>query len=330
MNFLTQGPWRSALGPMAMGIVMAFFFVWLFSAALHQPAPHDVRVGVVAPAAVTQRVGDALRANAPGAFAVTAYASEEAARQAIRSREIAGAVVVGTGAPKILVASAAGQSASGAISAAFTAVAQAFGQSAAVEDVEPLPSADSRGLVPFFLVLGVSVSAFLFYLSLSGAKERPLSLPARMISLLVFSVVNGLLAAIAVCIVIGFDRTYWSLAGVCVLLALAVSSATAACLSLFGKAGVGVAGLVLILLGNASSGSVIGAAFLPQPFRGLSGVLPAGPGLEAVRSALYFGGAGARWHLVTLAVWVAASFVVLTGVGLWKRAQAPRLDRIPA
>ena len=140
--------------------------------------------------------------------------------------------------------------------------------------------------------------------------------------LCVFSVLDGLIAALAVGVVLGFDSGYWALAGVCALLALAVSSATAASCELFGRAGIGVAGLVLILLGNASSGSVVGGAFLPQPFRWLSFGLPAGSGLDAVKSVLYFGGDGAGRRLGTLAVWVAGSLVVaacVAGARVWRK-----------
>jgi hypothetical protein len=321
--------WRLVLAPMAVGIVMVFFFVWLFAAALHQPKPHGLRVGFVGPATIGQRVAAGVEANAPGAFVLSDYSSEDKVRAAIQERDISGALVVG-GEPKILVASAGGQSASAAISGAFSEVARALGQSAAAEDVRPLPGSDSRGLVPFFLVLGVTVSAFIFYLNLFGSKGAPASPLPRIASLLAFSILDGLLAAVAVCTVLGFDSTFWSLAGVCMLLALAAGSATAACCSLFGKAGLGIAGLILILLGNASSGSVVGAAFLPQPFRWLSPVLPAGSGLEAVRSALYFGGSGAGWRLATLALWVVGSLVVFACVAVWRRARVPEAGSVPA
>lgn len=311
-----QAGWRKVLAPMAVSVVMVFVFVWLFGAALHRPEPHGVPVGFVGPATVAEKVGAAVETNAPGAFTLVAYTSADEARGAIEDRDIAGALVVGSGQPRILVASAGGQAASGAITGAFSALAQAFGQSAAVEDVQPLPGSDSRGLVPFFLVLGVSVSAFLFQVL---ARERTGSqrLLSSIGSMLVFAAVDGLAAALAVGIVIGFE-SYWPLAGACALLALAVTAATAAWCRLFGRAGVGVAGLIVILLGNASSGSVIGSAFLPQPFRGLSPVLPGGSALEAVCSVLYFGGAGAGWRVATLALWAAGSFAMLACVAAWR------------
>jgi hypothetical protein len=307
--------WRAITLPIAVSVCMVFLFVSLFAAALHHPQPHHLKVGVVAPAAAVDRIIAGAELQAPGTFAFATYPDEEAAKAAVLDRELAGALVVGPGQSRILVASAGGEPGAKAISAAFTAMAQTMGRPAAVEDLLTLPESDTRGLVPFFLILGVSVSAFIFQLLLNG-RSGPLRRWGTIVPLVAFAVLDGLLAALAVGIVLGFDSGYWSLMGVCALLALAVASATAASRSLFGRAGIGVAALILILLGNASSGSVVGSAFLPQPFRWLSPVLPAGSGLEAARSVMYFGGAGAGWRVGTLAIWVAGSLAVIALMGL--------------
>ena len=245
---------RAIIAPFVISLAMVFLFVWLFSAALHQPQPRDLPIGFVGPAVALPTVEAGLEAMAPGAFTVTSYTSADEARTAIREREIVGAAVVGAGDPVIMVAGASGQATSAAVSGALTAMAQALGKTATIEDVQPQPASDSRGLVPFFLVMGVSISAFLFSLlsrSMNGAFRLKSGLPW----LVAFAVLDGFLAALAVQVVVGFGDGYWLLAGVCTLLALAVAAATAACHSLFGQAGIGVAGIILILLGNASSGS---------------------------------------------------------------------------
>jgi hypothetical protein len=319
---------RRVFQAMAISVMMMFLFVWLFATALHRPQPHDLRVGIVGPETMIETVMAGAEANAPGTFVFTSYPSADEARSAIKERDMDGALIIGSSEPQILVAGASGQAASGAIVGAFTAMAEAFGLSPTVEDVQPLPDSDSRGLVPFFLVLGVSVSAFLFQV-LAREQMRRSGLMVTAVSLAGFAVFGGLVAALAVGVAVGFASGYWALAGVCALLALAVAAATAACCRLFGRAGIGVAGLIIVLLGNASSGSVIGASFLPQPFRSLSPVLPAGSGLEAVRSVLYFEGAGVGWPLGILALWVAGSFVVLAGTALWQ-TRAGRPMEVPA
>jgi hypothetical protein len=314
---------RGVIGPLVVGVAVVFFFVWLFAAALHQPEPHDLRIGLVGPAVAAENVRAGAMAQAPGVFFFSTYSTEDAARTAIQDRDIVGALIIGAGQPRILIASAGGLSASSTVSAALTAMASAMGQTAIVEDVQPLPSSDSRGLVPFFLSLAVSISAFIFA-ALAWSQLARFSLSRKIGALALFAVVDGFIASLAVSIVLGFESSYWSLAGVCMLLALAVAAGTAACLALFGRAGMAVAGLLLILLGNASSGSVIGAAFLPQPFRWLSAVLPSGPALESARSVLYFGGAGTSWRLWTLAIWAVGSLLVLAAAHAWQARATER------
>ena len=314
---------RAIAAPLIISLGMVFLFVWLFSAALHQPQPHELPIGFVGPAMALPSVEAGLEANAPGAFRLSTFASADEARTAIREREIVGAAVVGSGDPVIMVAGAAGKAPSAAVSGALTAVAQALGKTATVEDVQPQPASDSRGLVPFFLVMGVSISAFLFQVfsrSMDGAVpsaqgDRVSASSSR------FSTGSWLLLPCRSC----WDSTAATgCSRACArFLALAVASATAAFHSLFGKAGIGVAGIILILLGNASSGSVLGAAFLPQPFRWLSPILPAGAGLEVARSTLYFEGAGYGWSLGVLALWVAGSFVVLACVAAVRNRAKP-------
>ncbi len=101
--------WRAILAAMVASVVMVFFFVWLFAAALHQPQPHDLPVGFVGPAAVAEQVAAGVEANAPGAFVFTSYSSADEARTAVLERDVAGALIVGSGQPQILVASAGGQ-----------------------------------------------------------------------------------------------------------------------------------------------------------------------------------------------------------------------------
>jgi hypothetical protein len=283
---------------------------------------------VVAPASVVQKVTAALETEAPGAFVVSTYSSADEARTAVRERRIVGAFVMGTPEPTVLVASGASGPTADAVGAAFTAVGEALGQSPLVEDVQPFPTSDPRGAVPFFLVLGVTISAFVFQMFLL-AQAGPLRLAGRAISMVLFAALDGLLAALAVGIVLGFAGSDWLLAGVCGLLALAVTAAAAAFTGLFGRVGTGLAAFIVILLANASSVSVLGWHFLPQPFRGLSPVLPASAALDAVRSCLYFGGTGLGWRLGALALWVVGSFFVLGCLGLRKTWIRARID-VPA
>jgi hypothetical protein len=319
-----------AVAPIAIGLVLAAWFIWLFAAALHLPQVHELPVALVAPDAVATPVTAGLEQQAPGAFSVTSYGSESDARAAIAGRGEVGAFVVGASEATILVASGASEATVAAVSGAFTAIAGAMQLTSTVEDVVPLPPDDPHGTVPFFLVLGVSLSALIYAViaHASGATGTRPGLGERLASLMAFAVLDGLVAATAVGLVLGFDENTWLLAAVCAMLALAVASATAALQELAGTAGSGLAALFVVILGAACSGAMAGPWFLPDGFRALAPILPPGVGLAAVRSTLYFDGAALGVPLVTLAAWAAVALGIVVAVDLWR--QRPVTRPVPA
>ncbi len=320
-----------AVAPIVIGLVLAAWFIWLFAAALHLPQPHELPVALVAPDAAAVQVAAGLERQAPGAFTVTPYSSESAARAAIADRDAVGALVLGANGATILVASGASEAAAGAVSGAFTALAGALQLTATVEDVAPLPADDPHGTVPFFLVLGVSLSALIYavvaYAS-GTAGTRP-GIGERLTSLVAFAVLDGLVAAAAVGLVLGFDENGWLLAAVCAMLALAVASAAAGLQEVAGTAGSGLAALFIVILGVACSGAMAGPWFLPDGFRALAPILPPGVGLAAVRGTLYFGGAALGLQLASLAVWALVSVGIVVGVDLWRHRPAGRQVTAP-
>jgi hypothetical protein len=115
-----------------------------FTYADHSPAPHGVRIAVVAPAQVTARVTAGLRRAAPGAFRVVSMGSVQAARRALHDQGVRGALVLPVGGnphrAQILTAGAAGVSLAQVVDTALGHVATAAGARATVQDVVP-PSA---------------------------------------------------------------------------------------------------------------------------------------------------------------------------------------------
>src|SRR4051812_19261266 len=75
--------------------------VMAFVLPTHKPEPHQVPIGLVGPA----QAGAALERSEPGAFDVQRYESAASAEQAIRDRDVYGALLPGEN--RVLVASAA-------------------------------------------------------------------------------------------------------------------------------------------------------------------------------------------------------------------------------
>ena len=88
-----------------------------------------------------------------------------------------------------------------------------------------------------------------------------------------------------------------------------------------GPLGVPVATLLLLTVGNSTSGATIGVVLLPYPARIVSGLLPPGAAVRAVADLSYFGGAHVTGPLITLALWAVLGALLM---GLLSRQVATR------
>lgn len=302
--------------PAALGAVLfAFCFGWSFLAAFHDPAPHQVPVGVVAPAPVTHQLEGMLNARVPGALSPHAYATPAAAREAVAHGETDGAFIAGPH-PLLLVASAGGTATAQFLEKAFGAAASSSGLSLRVSDVVPLPAGNSAGLALFFLMLSVLVPSIAAGLA-STLAARGARAWAQGIALAVAAIVIGAAAAwIAVGITGGVTGHYLALAGICALLSLAVSASSAA-LARIARPAAGLAVAAFIVVGIPATGGPAGLArFVPAFFRDLAPGLPASRALPALTSVAYFGGAGIGHDLGVLAIWAVGGLAVLALSGL--------------
>ena len=85
-------------------------------------------------------------------------------------------------------------------------------------------------------------------------------------------------------------------AAVLSLTVLAIASIAAGLEALLGKAGLLVAALTMVLLGNPFSGVATGPEMLPEPAGALGQLLPPGAGGNLLRSTGFFDGAAAGGH----------------------------------
>jgi hypothetical protein len=123
--------------PVVAGVILLLTLVVLLGGAIRDPRPHDVPVGLSVPPYMAEQLVAGFEQAAPGAFSFTNYASEADARAAIGRQEIVGALVAPDGAPRLIVAQAAGEAVSGGVTAAFTRAFEAQGRELMVETVHP-------------------------------------------------------------------------------------------------------------------------------------------------------------------------------------------------
>ena len=197
--------------------------------------------------------------------------------------------------------------------------AQGVGQPRVV-DVVPADPDDPRG---------AALSASLLPLVLAGVAAGVLIGSARRpglgqaVALVVATALAGL-AAVGIAQgwlgVIGGD---WPTnAGVVGLTLLAIAAAVAGLRALLGNAGLGLAGLLMVLLGNPLSGVSSAPELLPQPFGFIGQLLPPGAGGTLLRSTAFFDGSAATMPLTVLTAWAVLGLAAVCAGGLLRRRPA--------
>ncbi|MCP9620115.1 hypothetical protein FOH10_06120 [Nocardia otitidiscaviarum] len=265
-------------------------------------------------------VADKLTQRDADAFEIITVADESAARTAIDEREVYGAIVTGDGQPRVLIASGA----SPAVAQQLTAIGQQLAgtPAAPVEDVVAADPDDPRGAGFGAMVLPLVMSG------LAAGVLLSLLIPAvggRVTGLFSFAVAGGLLS---MAIVQGWlsilPGSYWTLAAIAGLVSFTVAGTVVGLATAVGRAGIGLAALTLLLIGNPFSGATSAPELLPQPWGALGQLLPPGAAASLLRSVAFFDGAGAAAPLTVLLVWAAAALALLgLGAVRARRVEAP-------
>lgn len=254
-------------------VALQLLFVASYVGALHEPRLKDVAFGVVAPQASVEQAVDRLDGLPGSPLDPRALPDEETARKQIENRDIDGALVVrptGT-ADTLLVASGSGRALSIALGALIDAMSEAQGRTVRTVDVAPVSPQDFNGLSSFYLVIGLSVGAYLcasiLAISAGARPANPTRAATRLGAMVLVALGGGLGGAVIVGPVLGaLPGSVWALWGLGALLIFAVGAATLALQGLFGVIGIGLAILLIVIAGNPSAGGAF-----PAPMRHRSG-----------------------------------------------------------
>ncbi|MBY8881450.1 DUF3533 domain-containing protein [Actinacidiphila acidipaludis] len=298
-------------------LVLQLGFILSYIGAFHAPKPHRIPAAVVAPARVTRQLTAQLNALPGTPFRARSVATEQQARSLILNRDVDAAIVVdprGTD-DRLLVASAGGPS----VSTVTTQIAQRIEvgkrRRVTVVDLRPPNPQDGRGLSSFYLVVGWMVGGYLAAAILGTAGgARPANLHRTFIrlgALVPYAIVSGLGGALIAGTVLGaLPGHFAALWGIGTLLVFAVAATTVALQVLLGMAGIGVAILVFVVLGNPSAGGAYPTTLLPPFWRAIGPWLPPGAGTTTVRNTVYFTAHHTTGPLWVLGVYAAAGILV--------------------
>jgi hypothetical protein len=310
--------WMPGMIAAAIVAVQALFALCLGYPLLHA-APHEVPLGIAGPPAAVSQLSARLESQ-HGAFDVRRFSGPAAARAAIRDRDVDGALVVSPRGPQLLVASASGADLSGLL----TTEAQGLGghHPVPVTDLVPAPQRDPQEVGALATLLPLILISLALGAALAHAERR-----AR--RRLGWCAAASLVAGLGVCGVAAglgtFTGSYWADAGVLALLVFGLSSTSSGLVSARALRPLeGLFALTMICLGIPSSGALVPAALLAEPWRTVGPYLPPAAALDALRGITFFGGAATAGPLAVLACWSVLGVLLVAAGSASTRASERR------
>lgn len=278
--------------------VMLIAFAW--PAARTQP--RDLPLGVAGPGAVTGQISTVLNQNAPGAFEIHSYPDRAAAVEAIKDRDVYGAIVAGQAGPEILTASARGPVVAQVLTQMAGKLAATENRTPIVTDVVPLPTDDPRGA-------GLAAGALPLVLGgILAAVALTRLLPAgirRIRGAIGFAITGGLALAAVLQFWLGsLEGNYWANSGVIAFSIAATSVAILGLEWLLGAAGLALGAATMMLLGNPLSGLTSAPEMLPTGWGALGQLLPPGAAGTMLRAVAFFDGANIIKPVLVLSAWL--------------------------
>ncbi|SEE09522.1 hypothetical protein SAMN05216482_9160 [Streptomyces sp. PAN_FS17] len=301
-------PVKAWLQPTLISLIVVAAFIACYVGLQRDPQPHQVPVAVTGPSLpgeIQQALGDAVEVH-PAADA-------EAARHALLRHDVVAALgTAGPGHLNLEIAGAAGTSTASAVSHLVEAYARGTGADVTTTDVVPLAEHDARGLAGFYVAFGVSLAGFVLgsnVLGLAGIMR----LRHRFFLLIGASAAIGTVGAIVVGPVLGaVPAPLVPLVLVLTLLAAATAFTTKLLGAFLGPVGLPITTLVLLTVGNATSGAVIGADLLPGWAQAVSALLPPGAAVRGIADLSYYDGSHLGGPVTTLALWAVAAGLLLS------------------
>ncbi|MDR6611965.1 ABC transporter permease [Leifsonia sp. 1010] len=331
-SVIPHTPWaRSvllALGAAAAVVVVLLAFLWPTITS----SVRDLPIAVTGDSAQTAQVEKQLETAGDGAFSVTTTASRDEAVRLIKSRELYGAIVLGSK-PEVLTASAAGAApaqimsqlaanlqkqanaqAQAAVQKAIAAGTAPAGTTApeitvTVTDVVPLPAGDPRGLgitaASFPLVLGGVLGGVLISLLVAGSWRR-------LVAVVVYSAAAGLGVAAIMQSWFGVLQGDFGLNALAIALSMFATAAFIVGMNaLIGRAGIAVGAVLTMLVGNPLSAATQPVQFLAGPWGAIGQWFVPGASATLVRDLSYFPDADASFPWLVLVGWAAAGLIAM-------------------
>lgn len=309
----------------AMPLVMVSMMISGYLGTMHAPTPHDMPIVVSGTAPEARQLVDSLESALADAVEVRVVDSDDEARRLVLDRDVPGAVHVVDGRATVYTASSAGASQSSTVTGMLAPQILSQGLTLQTEDLAPLPAFDPAGLGAMFLATALVMAGYLpFSVVLSNSPEllpfrRAVPLLAAwsaLIAALVWTVTGPLLGVVQ-------GHTAQVL-GIAWLGVFAIGSVQLFLTRVLGPMAVLAAMLFLTVLGMPASNMSMSIHTMPGFFTYLHTVLPTPAIGEALRSVLYFDGAGVWSYLLVLVVGALVGLALTLWIDARRRRRDPR------
>ncbi|MFI1917573.1 ABC transporter permease [Nocardia sp. NPDC020380] len=311
-----SGPYLPATVLVFIIAAAAALFAGSYTYTMAKPTPRDLPIGVVDPltdppvrtflADMDHALNDALT--------MRHYATAAQARDALEAQEIFTIVDKDSAGIEVSTASASGASVAELLAQTAQEIPATTAGPVRVQDLIPLQSGDPRGLGLFYITLAAGVVGMMggVQLTVHAAALKPLE---RIAFTAAYAIVGGL-AVIAV--------VDWGLHVIRLRFpeSLIILSLTMFCAgmvftmfnTLFGRWAMIPTWLLIVVLGNPSSGGAVSWPLLPTVLGVLGRWLPPGASMNAQHTAVYFRGHQHREPFLVLAGWIVLSCTVFLWV----------------
>ena len=295
-----------------MPLLMVGMMIWGYLFAMHSPTPHQLPIAVVGQSAAAQDLLRSAESTQGEAVKMSTVDTVDEARQMVLDRKIAGAVSVDGKNATLYTASSAGASQVSIVAGLIAPEAVEQGLTLTTEDLAPLPKGDPAGLGAMFMATALVMAGYLpLSITLSNApqlmrKRRFIPLLAAwsaLIAGIVWLVTGPILDVLA-------PEHGWAVFGIAALGVFAIGCVQLFFTRIMGPMAVLAGMFLLMVLGVPSSNMGISVFTAPPFYQVLHSFLPTPAIGEALRSVMYFNGAGAWPHLMVLLIGAVAGLAL--------------------
>jgi hypothetical protein len=290
-----------------IALVLATIMATTYITADHAVVAHNLPWGQVGSSPLTTTVGKSV------SLQVHQYASQADLEQAADQSKIYGGFVAQGN--TLIISEAASLWAPGIMTATYEKAAKASGVKLQAKVINKLPSQDPQGAVPGIILIVLLIGGYLGA-TFAMLRTKTTATRHRVTALLGYAIVLGLVIDLIAGPILGGYPDVWShfwvLWPILAFIAFAVALLAATLQSLIGPMGTLLAVIIVVFIGNPSSGGVNGVAYLPPFWQAVGVVLPPRNGLYLIRNTLYFGGNDLTVPIIVLGIYVVICGALVT------------------